>query len=121
MSHDSAHSSPDPDAPVSMVGNAAFEDPMPGPMWTWGIAGSLVCIALAIAVASLLYEMVDRRDSEAFYSQPIEVVEAMKEAQNARLHGEVRQERRDDMGEGTALVIPIDMAIDAMVEEYAGG
>jgi len=95
------------------------EDPDAGSTWTWFLAGSVIVIALAIGVAALYYDMVDRRVGEIQVVAPVSDVEILKAGQQERLTGPARRELRADSPEG-AIVIPIEAAMELTLEEQAG-
>lgn len=95
------------------------EDPDAGTTWTAFLAGSVICVAIAIGVAALYYDMTDKRLGEVQVAVPVEAVELLKAEQRERLNGSARRELRSDTPDG-AIVIPIDAAMDLMLEDVAG-
>ena len=93
------------------------EDPLAGPTWTIGIVG-IVLLAVTVLAVSAVYYDIDAAEREA----KIEIAqtsdfERLAAEQRVRLTG-MRRERRAD-GED-AVVIPIDLAMELVVQEAGG-
>lgn len=98
-----------------------YEDPLAGPTWTWFIAGSVACLAIAIGVAALLYDMQEDLANEFEATSEVAALEDYREEQHARLNDPARRELRADHPDEPALVIPIEDAMRLIVEEAASG
>lgn len=108
----------DPHAAPDVMGKDQ-EDPDAGSTWTWFLAGGVIFVAIAIAVAALYYDMTDRRIQSVQVATEVSDVEALRAGQRERLTGDARRELRQDTPEG-AIVIPIDAAMDLTLEDLSG-
>jgi hypothetical protein len=91
------------------------EDPLAGPTWTVGIAGSALLAVSVLVVAAIFYDARTTELEVKVLDQPTIDLDALRMAQAERLAGPIRIERRS--ADEESLVIPIDRAMDLIVEE----
>jgi hypothetical protein len=91
------------------------EDPLAGPTWTISFIGVALLAVSMLGVAALFYDVEGIERDVKVLAVPVEEVATMRAAQEARLAGPVRLERRIE-GEDS-LVIPIEQAMEAVVSE----
>ena len=94
------------------------EDPLAGPTWTIALILVVLMAVSLLGVAALYYDAVDAERAVKVLDLPVYDVELARVTQEARLQGPVRLERRIE-GEDS-LVIPLDQAMDLVVEEGFG-
>ena len=92
------------------------EDPLAGPTWTIGIIGVILLAVTLLGLAALFYSTADGEIDEKVLSVAGGTLDEMEAEQEARLTG-VRLEKRVE-GEDS-LVIPIERAMELLVEEAA--
>ena len=95
------------------------EDPLAGPTWVIGVAGTAILIATVLGVTALFYDVADREivtKEEQTGPKPADV---MREAQLSRLEIS-RKELRTETGDVAAVVIPIEQGIDLVIPELQG-
>jgi hypothetical protein len=101
------------------------EDPVAGPTWTVSIVGAVLFVVSVLGVAALYYNVVSEEEVAKRYEdppadetrqKPLTDLQQLDREQLARLDGPVRIERRVEVPEG-ALVIPIDQAMELIIEE----
>jgi len=97
------------------------EDPAAGPTWVIGLVGVLLLVVAILVVAAVMYRSLALEFEQKVSAQAPEELEALRREQTARLTDPPRWEIRPDSGEGgRSLVIPIEQAMEAFVEETAG-
>jgi len=97
------------------------EDPAAGPTWVIGLIGVVLFVAIALAIAALLFRVVSAEFEQKVAAEPPRELLQLRARQAARLTDPPRWELRPDSPEGgRSLVIPIEQAMAAFVEETAG-
>lgn len=92
------------------------EDPVAGPTWTVSIVGAVLFVASVLGVAALYYDVLAEEEVVKVYEPAEAEIAELQKQQLARLEGPIRNEIR--LGaEGGALVIPIEQAMELIVEE----
>lgn len=103
---------------------ADHDDPAAAPTWTIGIVSVVLLAATTLFVAALFY-FVYQGELEEKYIQPTSIeLDMLNAEQRARLAGEPRIELRPenaDAEQPESIVIPIDQAMDLIVEEGLSG
>ena len=102
-----------------------YEDPKAGPTWTIGLASIAILAVSVLVVTTLTYRELDGEEQTKVLDQRVnsgpEVLEALKAEQQARLAAAAHRELRVENPEGEeSLVIPIDQAMDLLLEEARG-
>jgi hypothetical protein len=96
------------------------EDPAAGPTWVIGLIGVVLFVAIVLAVAALLLRVVAMEFEQKVAAEPPRELMELRARQEARLTDPPRWELRPDSPEGgRSLVIPIEQAMNAFVEETA--
>ncbi len=90
------------------------EDPLAGPTWTIGIVGMVLLAVTVLAVAAVFYDVDIAEREIKIEIAPTSAFEQLAAEQRLRLAG-MRRERRADGEE--AVVIPIDLAMELIVQE----
>jgi hypothetical protein len=94
------------------------EDPLAGPTWTVGAIGVVLLIVICLGTAAIFYSVIASELDRKVIDQPQIQLEQNRAENLARLDGPVRYELRPENPEGErSLVIPINQAMTAMVEE----
>jgi hypothetical protein len=94
------------------------EDPLPGPTWMIGFIGVVLFVIIVLGVAAVFYDAdATERTAKVTASDWTELVE-LRAAQETRLEGTYREQRYEGAELVQALVIPIEEAMEAVVEEY---
>ena len=94
------------------------EDPLAGPTWLIMIGGAVVFVVVLLVVAAVAYRVMTGRQDAAALAQAPRDLAALKEQQRRRLTDPPRFEKRIDSPEdGNSLVIPIEQAMELMVQE----
>jgi len=96
------------------------EDPAAGPTWVIGLIGIVLFVAIVLAIAALLFRVVSAEFEQKVAGEPPRELLQLRARQAARLADPPRWELRPDSPEGgRSLVIPIEQAMAAFVEEKA--
>ena len=94
------------------------EDPLTGPSWYVGLVGGLILVVTLLGLTALYYnEKADETEKKVVAEFPAEL-EKLRDGQRERLTSPAHREVRDEAGEQiTALVIPIEDAMQLVVKE----
>jgi hypothetical protein len=96
------------------------EDPAAGPTWVIGLIGALLLVVVILVIAALLYRSASMEFEQKVSGEAPRELTELRRDQTARLTDPPRWEIRPDSGEGgRSLVIPIEQAMEAFVEETA--
>jgi hypothetical protein len=98
------------------------QDPKAGLTWFVGIVGVLLTVVIVLGLTALYYNV----KAEVFQRQVVNEVRAevqeLRRAQEALLAGPPRYIERDELGQTvTAYIIPIERAMQLVVEEANAG
>lgn len=95
------------------------EDPTAGPTWIVGGLGVILLAATLFGVTALYYNVKTAEVEEYFVEPERSDVMELRKQQEAMLEGPPRHVTRDEAGtEVEAFVIPIDRAMELVVQEY---
>jgi hypothetical protein len=95
------------------------EDPLPGPTWIVSLLGAVLLIVIGMGLTALYYNAQHQEDQQKFVTRdPQELIDVRSE-QLARLHTDPHYEKSTNVDgkEVTALIIPIDQAMQKVVQE----
>jgi hypothetical protein len=94
------------------------EDPLTGPSWYVGLVGALLLVVTLLGLTALYYNTKTKETEEKVIAEfPIELEKLLAD-QEERLTGPAHREVRDEAGEQiTALVIPIEDAMQLVAKE----
>jgi hypothetical protein len=102
---------------------ADHEDPLPGPTWMIGFIGVVLLIVIVLGITALFHDAWQADEEvKVVDAEPVEMI-ALRRQQAAQLEA-MRWEEREEIGlDGQpttvrALVIPIDRAMELIVQEY---
>lgn len=98
------------------------EDPLPGPTWMIGFIGAVLMVVIVLGITALYYSAKQEEVVvKVVEAEPVELV-VLRRQQEEQLHV-TRWEEREDVDpsgetvEVRSLVIPIEQAMEAVVEE----
>jgi hypothetical protein len=106
------------------------EDPVAGPTWMVSVIGVILLVVIFLGLTALYYNYANSEAATKVLDRAAADFEAVNAAQRARIHGEARWQQRDaeivdDAGTGDGpppmedhLTIPIEQAMQAVVQEY---
>ncbi len=98
------------------------DDPVAGPTWLVGLLGAILLVVILMGVTALYYNVKGQELDDQFVNVERLEVRELRHQQEARLRGPSRWEKRDDQGETVeALIIPIERAMELVVEEAKAG
>ena len=98
------------------------DDPVAGPTWLIGFLGTILLVAIMLGTTALYYNVKAGKVDEQVVRPERAEVAKLHRAQEAMLTGPPRWVQREDQGEMvTALVIPIEDAMDLVVAEANAG
>ncbi len=98
------------------------EDPLTGPSWYVGLVGGLILVVTLLGLTALYYneKTSETQSPEKFVAKIPAELEELRAGQKKRLTSPAHREVRDEAGEQiTALVIPIDDAMQLVLEELS--
>lgn len=95
------------------------DDPAAGPTWLTSAVGVFLLVATLLGVTALYYNVKATEVEKEVIAQPYDAVGEMRKAQLALLEGPARKVTRSEDGQDVeAYVIPIDRAMDIVVQEH---
>jgi hypothetical protein len=97
------------------------EDPLPGPTWIVGLLGVVLLVVIGMGLTALYYNAMQHEDTKKFVDpDPGELVN-LRTAQLARLGGTPHweQSKNADGKDVKALIIPIDQAMQKVVQDFS--
>ena len=98
------------------------EDPLAGPTWLIGVLSMILLSVIVLGVTAMYRHARTERDTERQVLQPAERLALLKQQQLAQLQTEPqRQEFKVGEETVTRIIIPVEDAIDLVIEEYATG
>lgn len=92
------------------------EDPLPGPSWMVGILGTILLVVIVLGLTALFYDANNRIINEVVITAVPQELLDLKALQQERLD----KAHLDIFDEEIALVIPIEQAMELVVEEFGG-
>lgn len=92
------------------------EDPLPGPSWMVGILGTILLVVIVLGLTALFYDANNRIIDEVVITAVPQELLDLKALQQERLD----KAHLDIFDEEIALVIPIEQAMELVVEEFGG-
>jgi hypothetical protein len=95
------------------------EDPLAGPTWLLGVIGIVLMIVIVLGLTALYYNAQAQFVEDRVKTAEIRELTEHLERQRARLEGPPREETRVIAEEEhTFYVIPIEQAMELVVQEY---
>ncbi len=94
------------------------EDPVSGATWFVGFLGAVLLVVTLLGVAALYYKVKAEKVQAVVITPDQAEVKELRRQQEALLTGPTRWVERDDQGQTVdALVIPIERAMELIVQE----
>ena len=90
------------------------EDPAAGPLWLVAALGTFLFIVTVLALTALYYNQQSMEDEGKLITATAQEIEDLRTKQEARL----AEPHLDQFEDEIALVIPIERAMEKIVEEY---
>lgn len=98
------------------------DDPVAGPTWFLGLVGAVLMVVTVLGLTALYYNMKAGEVEVEVIDQPRLDVLELRRQQEQLLAGPPRRVTRDEQGKTVeALVIPIQQAMELVVEESNAG
>ena len=92
------------------------EDPVAGPLWMVGILGFILLNVVMLGLIAIYHDAANVAEEREVVNQTPPELAGLRSAQEKRLATAHLDEYEDE----TALVIPIDKAMQLVANEYAG-
>ena len=98
------------------------DDPVAGTTWLIGLLGAILLVVTIMGVTALYYNAKGQKFNDQFVNVERLEVRKLRHEQEALLIGPSRWVERDEQGETVeALIIPIERAMELVVEEAKAG
>ena len=96
------------------------EDPLPGPTWIISLLGAVLLAVIGMGLTAVFYNAQSDEEIRKVQVREPEELNNLRAAQTARLHAAAHWEKSKDVDgkDQMALIIPIDQAMDKVVQEY---
>jgi hypothetical protein len=98
------------------------EDPLAGPTYIIGLLGAVLLVVIVMGVTALFFNADDEEITRKVVIHDPAELDALRAQQSALLHAPPHWEKYEENDQPiTALIIPINQAMELTAEEYAQG